>query len=63
MTLIGKQRIVIGMYDGSAWIISKQARLPAFRSMAEQGFFKQRERGFSDGHQRQQCVDLLRHMA
>ena len=41
MTLIGKQRIVIGMYDGFGMDYMEASPLPAFRSMAEQGFFKQ----------------------
>ena len=41
MTLIGKQRIVIGMYDGFGMDYMGASPLPAFRSMAKQGFFKQ----------------------
>ena len=41
MTLIGKQRIVIGMYDGLGMDYLEASPLPGFRSMAEQGFFKQ----------------------
>src|SRR5678815_2806739 len=40
MTLIGKQRIIIGMYDGFGMDYMEASPLPAFRSMAEQGFFK-----------------------
>jgi phosphonoacetate hydrolase len=40
MTLIGKQRIVIGMYDGFGMDYMEASPLPVFRSMAEQGFFK-----------------------
>jgi phosphonoacetate hydrolase len=41
MTLIGKQRIVIGMYDGFGMDYMEASPLPGFRSMAEHGFFKQ----------------------
>ena len=40
MTLIGKQRIVIGMYDGFGMDYMAASPLPAFRFMAEHGFFK-----------------------
>jgi phosphonoacetate hydrolase len=40
MTLIGKQRIVIGMYDGFGMDYMAANPLPAFRFMAEHGFFK-----------------------
>lgn len=40
MTLIGKQRIVIGMYDGFGMDYMEASPLPGFRSMAEHGFFK-----------------------
>jgi phosphonoacetate hydrolase len=40
MTLIGKQRIVIGMYDGLGMDYMEASRLLAFRFMAEHGFFK-----------------------
>ncbi len=40
MTLIGKQRIVIGMYDGFGMDYLQGSPMPAFRSMAEAGFFK-----------------------
>jgi phosphonoacetate hydrolase len=40
MTLIGKQRIVIGMYDGFGMDYLDASPLPAFRSMARDGFFK-----------------------
>jgi phosphonoacetate hydrolase len=40
MTLIGKQRIVIGMYDGFGMDYLEASSLPAFRYMANQGFFK-----------------------
>lgn len=41
MTLIGKQRIVIGMYDGFGMDYMGASPLPAFRYMAREGFFKQ----------------------
>jgi phosphonoacetate hydrolase len=40
MTLIGKQRIVIGMYDGLGSDYFMASTLPSLRLMAEQGFFK-----------------------
>jgi phosphonoacetate hydrolase len=40
MTLIGKQRIVIGMYDGFGTDYMEASSLPGFRLMAEHGFFK-----------------------
>ena len=40
MTLIGKQRIVIGMYDGLGMDYMEASPLPGFRFMANQGFFK-----------------------
>lgn len=40
MTLIGKQRIVIGMYDGLGMDYLGASVLPAFRFMSSQGFFK-----------------------
>jgi phosphonoacetate hydrolase len=40
MTLIGKQRIVIGMYDGFGMDYFETSPLPTFRRMAEQGFSK-----------------------
>jgi phosphonoacetate hydrolase len=40
VTLIGKQRIVIGMYDGLGLDYLEASPLPGFRFMAEQGFFK-----------------------
>jgi phosphonoacetate hydrolase len=40
MTLIGKQRIVIGMYDGLGMDYMEASPLPGFRFMAQQGFFK-----------------------
>jgi phosphonoacetate hydrolase len=41
MTLIGKQRTVIGMYDGFGMDYFEAEPLPTFRFMAESGFFKQ----------------------
>jgi phosphonoacetate hydrolase len=40
MTLIGRQRIVIGMYDGLGMDYMEASALPGFRFMAEHGFFK-----------------------
>ncbi len=40
MTLIGKQRIVIGMYDGFGMDYLDASPLAGFRSMAADGFFK-----------------------
>ena len=40
MTLIGRQRIVIGMYDGFGMDYFDASPLPAFRAMARDGFFK-----------------------
>ena len=40
MTLIGNQRIVIGMYDGFGMDYLEASRLPSLRFMAERGFFK-----------------------
>ena len=40
MTLIGKQRIVIGMYDGFGMDYLGASYMPSFRFMADQGFFK-----------------------
>jgi len=40
MTLIGKQRIVIGMYDGLGMDYMAAGPLPGFRFMVEHGFFK-----------------------
>ena len=40
MTLIGRQRIVIGMYDGFGTDYFAASPLPAFRAMAADGFFK-----------------------
>ena len=40
MTLIGKQRIVIGMYDGFGMDYLEASTLPSLRLMAEKGFFK-----------------------
>src|SRR5262245_60684715 len=40
MTLIGKQRIVIGMYDGFGMDYMEASPLPAFNSMAKHGFFQ-----------------------
>ena len=40
MTLIGKQRIVIGMYDGLGMDYVEASPLPGFRFMAEHGFSK-----------------------
>jgi phosphonoacetate hydrolase len=40
MTLIGKQRIVIGMYDGFGMDYMEASPLPGFRAMAEHGFFR-----------------------
>jgi phosphonoacetate hydrolase len=40
MTLIGKQRIVIGMYDGLGTDYLEASTLPTFRLMMERGFFK-----------------------
>jgi phosphonoacetate hydrolase len=40
MTLIGKQRIVIGMYDGFGMDYLGASCMPSLRFMAEQGFFK-----------------------
>jgi phosphonoacetate hydrolase len=40
MSLIGKQRIVIGMYDGLGMDYMEASPLPGFRFMAEHGFFK-----------------------
>jgi phosphonoacetate hydrolase len=40
MTLIGRQRIVIGMYEGLGMDYTEASPLPAFCFMAEQGFFK-----------------------
>jgi phosphonoacetate hydrolase len=39
-TLIGNQRIVIGMYDGFGMDYLEASRLPSLGFMAEQGFFK-----------------------
>ncbi len=63
MTLIGKQRIVIGMYDGLGMDYMEASPLPAFSLHGRAWFFQTGERGFPDGHQCQQRVDLLRHMA
>lgn len=40
MTLIGKQRIVIGMYDGFGMDYFDASPLPVFHAMAREGFFK-----------------------
>jgi phosphonoacetate hydrolase len=40
MTLMGNQRIVIGMYDGFGMDYLEASCLPSLRFMAEQGFFK-----------------------
>jgi phosphonoacetate hydrolase len=40
MTLIGKQRIVIGMYDGFGIDYFEASTMVAFRFMTEHGFFK-----------------------
>ena len=40
MTLIGKQRIVIGMYDGFGMDYLEASTLPSLRLMAERGFFR-----------------------
>ena len=40
MTLIGKQRIVIGMYDGFGMDYLEASTLPSLRLMAKKGFFK-----------------------
>lgn len=40
MTLIGTQRIVIGMYDGFGMDYLEASTLPSLRLMAEKGFFK-----------------------
>ena len=38
MTLIGEQRIVIGMYDGFGMDYLEASRSPSLRLMAERGF-------------------------
>jgi len=40
MTLIGKQRIVIGMFDGLGMDYLEASTMPALRFMADRGFFK-----------------------
>ena len=40
MTLIGRQRIVIGMYDGFGMDYFEASTLPSLRLMAERGFFR-----------------------
>jgi phosphonoacetate hydrolase len=40
MTLIGKQRVVIGMYDGFGMDYLEASLLPSLRHMTENGFFK-----------------------
>jgi len=40
MSLIGKQRIVLGMYDGFGMDYFEASTMTAFRFMTEHGFFK-----------------------
>lgn len=63
MTLIGKQRVVIGMYDGLGMDYLEASPLPSLRYATENGFFKRVSAVFPTVDEHKQRIDLLRRVA